>query len=369
MKNLTLLIKPASSLCNMRCKYCFYADVSNARTVKSYGLMSESMLELIVRKALEEATETCQIGFQGGEPTLAGLGFYKKLIEFEKIFNKNGVTISHTFQTNGLLIDDEWASFFAENHFLVGLSIDATKSIHDAMRVDSADKGTHGRCLKAARLLEKHDVDFNILSVVTHKFASDPEKVYRFYKDKDYRYIQFIPCLDSFNEECGQASYSLNAEDYGKFLCAIFDLWYEDLNQRNYYSIRMFNNYINILAGFAPENCAMNGMCTAYALIESNGNVYPCDFYAVDEFLLGNVASASFEEMLNGEKAKEFVDMSRKVDPKCRMCVYYYLCRGGCRRDRNKVIGKELGLNRYCEAYKKLFDHSLPRMKKITQRG
>ena len=368
MKALSLLIKPASGNCNMRCRYCFYSDVADIRETGNLGIMSREVLETVVRKALSETSQYCVFGFQGGEPTLAGLDFYKRLIELEKKYNINNVRITNTIQTNGSLIDDEWAEFFSQNNFLLGLSIDANKQVHDELRFDAAGKGTHNACLKAARLLRRHKVEFNILSVVTRYLAAHPDSVFRFYKQNDFRYIQFIPCLDGLKEQRGSRGYSLDPKSFSNFLCRTFDLWYEDYSKDDYYSIRSFDNYIHILAGRHAENCAMNGSCTVNALIEANGDVYPCDFYAIDEHLLGNVKDFGFAQMFTSEKGQSFVELSLHVDPRCKDCEYYFICRGGCRRDREPVVEGRLSRNYYCESYKAFFQHALPRMLAIAKR-
>jgi len=368
MRALSLLIKPASGHCNMRCTYCFYADVTESRSIKNHGFMSPETLELIVRKALSEATESCVFGFQGGEPTLIGLDFYKKLLELERKYNIKNIKISHSLQTNGLLLDEEWAKFFKQNNFLIGLSIDSKKQVHDSLRFDASGKGTHKRCLSSARMLHSFQVEFNILSVITQYLASHPEQAYLFYKQNDFRFIQFIPCLDSPQawSDNEKKAYSLDAKKYGKFLCRIFDLWYADFIKNNYISIRTFDNYIQMQAGYPPESCAMAGVCSAYALIEADGSVYPCDFYAVDEFYLGNLTDKGFAQMLTSEKAEHFMAASRYVDPNCQSCGFYNLCRGGCRRNREPIINGNLSRNHLCEAYKIFFSHSLNRMKEIA---
>ena len=367
MKSISLLIKPVSSECNMRCNYCFYSDISDSRSKKNHGIMNFDILETIVKKALSEASEHCVFGFQGGEPTLAGLDFFRYFIELVARYNINNVKISHTIQTNGLLIDENWAEFFKKNKFLIGLSIDASKKIHDFIRLDCQGKGTHNRTLKAARLLTKHGADFNILSVVTQQLAAHPESAYSFYKQNGFRYMQFVPCIDGFSEAPGANAYSLKPERYGSFLCHIFDLWYTDYINKNYYSIRSFDNYILMLFGAPPESCAMRGVCSAYALIEADGNVYPCDFYAIDEFLLGNIAEKGFEELLCGKKANNFIEPSKHMFPSCNSCNYNFICQGGCRRDREPLTGGELSRNRYCESYKMFFEHALPRMAAIAR--
>ena len=351
----------------MKCGYCFYSDVTDIRAVKNRGIMTENTLEMLVKKALSAAEKYCIFGFQGGEPTLAGLDFFKKLIELEKKYNVNNVQISHALQTNGLLIDNEWAEFFHINKFLIGLSIDAAKQIHDFYRTDIHGNGTHKRCMAAAQIFLKNNVEFNILSVLTGQYAKHPVKAYNFYKQNNFRYIQFIPCLDGLNEQHGVNIFSLDVKTYSKFLCQIFDLWYTDLINGDYYSIRIFDNYIQMLAGKPAENCAMNGVCSAIAVVEADGNVYPCDFYAVDEYLLGNINTNGFEEMLTGEKADAFIAPSRHINQACLKCDFHFICRGGCRRDREPVIDGIPVKNYYCEAYKKFFEYSLPRMQTIAR--
>ena len=368
MENLSILIKPVSGSCDSRCRYCFYADITNSREIKNRGAMSLELLELIVQKALTATTKSCAFGFQGGEPTLAGLDFFRALIEFEKKHNTNGVKIFHALQTNGARIDNAWASFLAEHDFLTGLSIDAGKRIHDALRVDISGKGTHSRCMKAARLLSRHGARFNILSVVTKPLASEPDKVYGFYKENNFNFIQFIPCIDELGEGRAQRPFSLDARTYGAFLCRIFDLWHSDLIKGRYISIRAFDNYIHMLAGYPPENCGMAGVCNAYPLIEADGSVYPCDFYAVDALLLGNIMTHGFDSLLLGSAATGFNLLSRETHETCGECEYYPVCRGGCRRDREPLINGALSLNKYCEAYKAFFKHSLPRMKLLARK-
>ncbi len=367
MKSLSLLIKPVSGRCNMRCRYCFYADVSDKRKERLSGVMSEDTLEHVVYNALRETTDVCVFGFQGGEPTLAGLEFYRMIIDFERKHNPNNITIRHSIQTNGLLLDDEWCSFLAQYNFLVGLSIDGPKDVHDRYRFDASGKETHNRCLRAARMLSKHRVDYNILTVVTRSLAAHPDMAFNFYKKHGFRHLQFIPCLDGLGDNPNSHDYSLDSGPYGDFLCRLFDLWYGDYVKNDYYSIRSFDNYVYMLAGFPPENCAACGICSVTPLIEADGSVYPCDFYALDDYLLGNVHTHSFQDMISGSIAESFVNASRHIHNECRNCRYYNICRGGCRRDRESYAGQP-GLNVHCTAYKKFFSHALPRMAQLIKK-
>lgn len=356
-------------MCNMRCRYCFYADVTRSRDVANRGMMSPEILETVVERALSETESTCCFAFQGGEPTLAGLHFFRALIDFEKKHNQKNIQILHALQTNGLTLDDAWGEFLCDNAFLVGLSIDAERQIHDSLRRDHADRDTHRRSLDAARLLERHKVNFNILSVLTRRLASHPNKVYNFYKNRGFRHIQFIPCLDDLNNANDDGhDWSLDAKTYGMFLCRVFDLWFQDLVRGEYVSVRTFDNYVHMLAGRPPENCAMAGQCVPYALIEGDGSVYPCDFYALDSYCLGNVRENSFAEMLSGSAAEAFAAPSYEPHPDCLACEYGFICRGGCRRDREPIINGRLSRNKYCDSYRVFFSHALPRLREVARR-
>lgn len=364
MPPLNLLIKPASSLCNMRCEYCFYKDVSESRAHSSLGMMGLDTLEAVVKHAFEYATDFVGFAFQGGEPTLAGLDFYRTLISFQRKYNTENIKVSNSIQTNGYLVDEEWARFFAENHFLVGLSLDGTKEVHDSLRVDAQGNGTFDRVIRAADTLRKNGVEFNILCVVNNFVARYPKKVYD--QLKKYKYIQFVACLDPLDG--GKTRFSLSEARYASFLKQVFTLYYEDFMRGNYVSIRNFDNYISILLGRRPESCAMNGFCTCYCVVEGDGSVYPCDFYVLDGWKIGNVGENGFREMIDSKKAKEFVDSSLFVRDECKNCRYYKLCRGGCRREREPFALGLPSLNRHCNTYQEFFDSSIDRMLEMASR-
>ena len=245
MRTLSLLIKPASGGCNLRCRYCFYHDEQENRDTFSYGFMSEETLEILVQKALDAATGFCSFGFQGGEPTLRGLDFFQKLIFLQKKYNVHHIKIANAIQTNGLAIDDEWAEFLHDNHFLVGLSLDGVKEVHDRNRLDPEGKGTFNRVLKTAQKLTAHQVDFNLLTVVTNRTADSISKIYSFYRRSNLLYQQYIPCLDPIEAERGTSPYSLTPAQYAKFLKTLFDLWYQDIMAGRFIYIRYFENLLD----------------------------------------------------------------------------------------------------------------------------
>ncbi len=366
MPPLNFLIKPASGSCNIRCRYCFYHDIGENRDVASYGVMSYETLETLTRKALEAAEGSCAFGFQGGEPTLAGLDFFRKAVEFQKKYARPGLRVSNAIQTNGMAIDREWAEFLAENHFLVGLSMDGTKEIHDANRVGVKGEGTFSRVLRTAQLLTAKKVDFNILTVVTRQSAPHIGKIYSFFRRSGLRWLQFIPCLDPLGEERGSNPYSLTPEVYAKFLKDLFDLWYRDVKAGEFIYIRYFENLVGMVMGYRPESCGLSGRCVIQNVVEADGSVYPCDFYALDEWKLGNIRTDSIPEMMNGETARKFLQVPLEIPGECKACQFYGICRGGCRRDREPMQGDCLPLNYFCPAYKEFFAYALPRLKEIA---
>ena len=355
MPPINILIKPASSACNMACKYCFYRDVAEHREQAFEGMLSLQKMERAIRAGMEYADHSCSFAFQGGEPTLAGLDFYRGVVELEKKYARSGVEIHNAIQTNGMLIDEEWAAFLAENRFLVGLSLDGPAELHNLNRLDTVGEGTFNRVMRTARLMEKHRVEFNILCVVTGRNARSVEKIYRFYRRQGFRWLQFIPCLDSLEQQRGEEKYHLSAENYGDFLIRLFDLWYEDLQRGEYISVRHLDNWLSILLGGQPEACSMTGQCAVQFVVEGDGGVYPCDFYVLDEWRMGTVGESSFAEMQRGEVAAWFIQASLRVPNKCRRCRWYGLCRNGCRRNRMTLLDGEVDRNCYCEAYQRFF--------------
>lgn len=364
---MNIMIKPASGLCNMRCAYCFYTDEMNKRTQASYGRMSMETLEHVIQKTLAFAERRCTIAFQGGEPTLAGLDFYRNCLELEKKYNTKKITISHSLQTNGYALDDEWCGFFAENHFLIGLSIDGVKASHDACRKDSQGKDTYIRVLETAQRLKKAGAEFNVLTVVNRKTALKIRRIYENYRKLGFSWQQYIACLDPIQEIPGQREYSLTPQVYGRFLIDLFELWDLDLRQGKQPFIRQFENYIGILMGQQPESCEQRGVCSFQNIVEADGSVYPCDFYVLDDYCLGNLRTDSFQVIEQRRKESRFVENSINHTEECRSCSYFAVCRGGCRRHREQP-GREYGENYFCESYKMFFDACLPRMKEIAAR-
>ena len=365
MPPMSVLIKPASGNCNMKCDYCFYCDEQRKRSIPSYGIMSDTTLKNVMRKTILHSEGFCSIAFQGGEPTLAGIDFFRKVIEHEKHFNRNHIKVNYALQTNGFNINEEWCHFFKDNNFLIGLSVDGTQDVHDKYRHSKSGNATYEQIIKTAALFDQYGVDYNILTVVHREVAEHIDEIYDLYKDKGWHYQQYIACLDPLYEKPGMREYSLPKEQYGKFLIDLFNRWFRDLKMNQQPYIRQFENYISILLGKGAEACDQRGTCGIQYVVESDGSIYPCDFYMLDEYKLGNMNDTSIAAMDEKRKEIKFIEESIKLSQECRQCEFYGICRGGCQRSRIKT-DQELYQNYLCEGYKEFFKECLPSMLQIA---
>lgn len=367
MPHVNLLIKPASSLCNMRCRYCFYEDEAANRTQASMGIMTPQTAELLIRQAFDAAGEQgdISIAFQGGEPTLAGLAFFESFVELVRRYNHKQLPVSYAIQTNGYAINEEWAAFLAKNRFLVGISVDGDKALHDEFRVDAVGKGTWQRTQKSLRLLQTAGVDCNLLCVVTKRCAKSAVRTYHALQKTGVGYLQFIPCLDPLGEERGRRPWSLTPEDYGTFLCSLFDEWYRDWKNGRYTSVRLFDDYVHLAMGLPSSTCATNGRCGSYYVVEADGSVYPCDFYVLDPWKLGDIHQTPLRELGQTERAADFLKAGLHRPVMCRECPWARLCLGGCKRDwctdKNGAVA-----NYYCQSFRRFFAYAETRIRTIA---
>lgn len=362
---ITLLIKPSSGKCNLSCSYCFYHDETAHRKHPDYGYLSESTMEVLVKKAIESCTHSVTFAFQGGEPMLIGLDFYKKFSMAVQKYKKPNIEISCTLQTNGTLIDEAWAKYFHEHKFLVGISLDGYEQIHDLYRKASTC-GSWKRVMKGIQLLKNYGVEFNVLTVVTKQSAKHISGIYSCFKNNGFNYQQYIPCLDPLEHNRGQEVYSLTPEIYAIFLKKLFDLWYSDISKGNFIYIRQFENYLGIFKGYAPESCNMCGVCQKQWVIEADGSVFPCDFYVLDAWKLGNILTDSFEAMDEKRDQLGFIKQSQLTMEACRHCRWFPVCRNGCKRDRVQADGQLPGLNYFCESYRSFFEYTWPRFEELA---
>lgn len=355
---LELLIKPVSGACQLRCRYCFYHDLCERDPAERPAKMSEETLQLLLRRAFDFERERLVLAFQGGEPTLAGPAFFRRAVALADECNTQKIPVDLVLQTNGLLLDGEWAAFLRERDFLVGVSLDGDEHTHDAARRDRDGNGSYARVGQAISLLSEAGVRFNILTVVNRENIDRPAELYADFRRRGFDHLQFIPCLSPFGE--GE-DLSPSAAEFGKFLSVIFDLWYRDVRAGRAVHIRQFENYVDMLLGAPPELCGLAGVCAVQNVIETDGSVYPCDFYVTGEYCLGNIRDADFAALRGSEVARRFVGESLPVPAECRACRLYPICRNGCRRYRG-----EDGKNRLCEGYRAFFRHALPGLADIA---
>jgi len=250
----------------------------------------------------------------------------------------------------------------------VGLSLDGIKEIHDNYRLDTKGEGTYKKIMHTIQLFNKYHVEYNILTVVTAKTAKKISKIYNFFKKNHFAYQQYIPCLDPIAEKRGGHDYSLSPAAFQEYLCNLFDNWYNDLSHGEYIYVRYFDNLLQILKGYYPESCGMMGVCGKQFVVEADGSVYPCDFYALDEWKLGNLVNDSFEQIEKEREKLKFIEISQYIDGDCKECKWGYLCRGGCRRDRESMIQGHLSKNYYCDAYFTFFEYAIPRLQSLIQK-
>ena len=362
---ISVLVKPASSLCNMRCAYCFYADESEHREQKSMGVMTQETSRRLIDAVFAAAGKrgAVSFSFQGGEPTIAGLAFFREFTEMTRERNHDRLPVHWAIQTNGLNLDAEWADFLRENRFLAGISADGTRSLHDRFRQDTAGRGTWERVAGAVRLLKERQVDTNLLCVVNGETARSPKKVYRSLKEFGTGYLQFIPCLDPLEVPRGSMPWSLTPDAWGRFLCGVFDEWYRDWQSGSYVSVRQFDDWVHMAMGLPPGTCASAGQCGGYLIAEADGSLYPCDFYALDEWKLGSV-DENLKVLMAGEKMRRFVQRSARKPAKCSACRYYRLCRGGCPRDWTEQENRTE--NYFCPAFQTFFAYAEERIARIA---
>lgn len=368
MPPIELLVKPSSGMCNLQCTYCFYRDIIQNRENSNYGFMTYETLENVIKKAFAYAEGFCSIAFQGGEPTLIGIDFYRKVLELQKRYNVRNVKVYNSIQTNGYHVNEEWAELFKKNDFLVGLSLDGIKKTHDRYRRDRKGEGTFTEIMELTDLFDRYQVKYNILTVVNEVTAKRVSEIYQFYRRKGFDYLQFIPCLDPIGACSGQNEYSLDAVTYGEFLQKLFYMWYQDYLQNRIIHIREFENYIQILAGYPAEACGMNGKCSIQNVVEADGTVYPCDFYALDSYRLGNLNHDGLDEIRKSSNALRFIEEAAQPEKKCVACKYYQLCRGGCRRYRDSTAQGNIQMNKFCRSYEMFFDSSLEQLTDIAKK-
>ena len=367
-----MMLKPAGSLCNLNCRYCYYLDKAEI-----YGgrepVMSEQMLETVVREYIA-ANDVPEVTFNwhGGEPLLLGMDFYRKALAFEQKY-ANGKTIHNTLETNGTLMDRAWAEFFRRNGFLIGISIDGPREIHDKYRKDKGGLPTFDKVMRAIELLRTSGVEFNTMSTVNKASEGKGLEVYHFLKSLGTRYMQFMPVVehikgyeqhivDPSEEGARIASWSVSDVGFGQFLCDIFDEWVR--NDVSRFFVGQFDAALASWCRVPPGICAFSETCGGNAVIEHNGDLYPCDHFVYPKYRLGNIAETSIRAMMGSEAQVRFgIDKRNTLPSVCRKCKWLFACNGECPKHRfNRTERGETGLNALCRGYKMFYAHIAPYM-------
>lgn len=358
-----VMAKPRGAVCNLGCHYCFFLKKEKLYPGSDFR-MSDEVLESYIRQMLDaHRGRRVTIAWQGGEPTLMGLDFFRKSIEYQRKHRRPGAVIENTIQTNGVIVDEEWCRFLHEQKFLVGLSLDGPEELHNAYRMDKAGRPVFDKVMRAARLMQRHEVEFNILATVNAANADHPIEVYRFFRDVvGAQFIQFIPIVERDNESGfveGNAvtERSVKPEQYGRFLTAIFDEWIRrDVG-------RVFVNHFDAaLASWAeapPATCTTAPTCGFAMALEHNGDLYSCDHFVEPKYLLGNIVERPLIELAASEKQRTFgQDKRDKLPRHCRDCEVLFACHGECPKNRLlKTPDDEPGLNYLCAGLKLFFAH------------
>lgn len=363
MRPFTLLIKPAGPDCNIDCHYCFYACKSGLFGGGSHR-MSGEVQEKLVESYLKLRFDGSSFAWQGGEPTLMGLDFYKRLVELQQKYGADGQLVTNALQTNGILLDDEWCEFLQEYKFLVGISLDGPKEFHDYYRKDHAGKGTYDRVVAAIERCREHHVEFNILVLLNDRNVGHPEELFDFFVEKRIRFLQFVQCVERDPATGEIADFSITPEQYGEFLCRVFDRWYEHSTET--VSVRTFDSVVSYMLGMGHTECTLGPGCNDYIVIEHNGDAFCCDFYVNPESRLGNIMETPIEELAGSRVKRLSSRKKRDIDNKCLVCRHLDICRGGCPKDRLAGFGTHKAVSYFCEGYKMFFDHTLPRFRKLA---
>ncbi len=362
----SVLIKPAGPDCNMACTYCFYLEKSELFTESKIHRMTDEILEETVKQVLSQGERDVSFGWQGGEPTLMGLPFFRKAVEFQQRYG-HGQSVGNGLQTNGLLIDQDWAKFLSEYKFLIGLSIDGPEHIHNRYRRMRNGKESWPRVVEKAKLLLDAGVATNALTVVNDYSVDYPEEIYNFHKSIGLNYMQFIPCLEVDPADSSRVTpFSAPPDKYGEFLCRVFDLWLDDIEGLTAStSVRFFDSLFHIYVGLPAPECTLLKECGVYVVIEHNGDVFACDFFVDPEWKLGNIMSNRLIDMLNSAKQNRFGQLKASLPDDCKNCPWLYACRGGCTKDRIHNPSNRR-LNHFCRSYKVFFSYAEERFKELA---
>lgn len=369
-----MMFKPVGSVCNLGCSYCYYLD--KASLFDEHFPLQFDLLEKVIKEYIElNDAEQIVFDWHGGEPLLLGLDYFKEIVRLQNKYRGNK-HIYNTIQTNATLLDDDFAIFFKENNFLVGVSVDGPQDIHDKYRKYKGGQPTFMKVMHGIELLHRYAVDFNTLTTISKAGEGRGLEVYQFMKNIGSRYMQFMPVLEYVNtinkniaspedDNSSLAEWSVNPMEYGKFMCDIFDYWVK--NDVGSYFVNLFDSTLANYCGMNPGTCVYSETCGANAVMERNGDIYPCDHFVYPMYKLGNVKDLSLQEIMSSEKSRRFgIDKRNMLPSQCIRCKFYFACHGECPKHRfAKTEQNKHGVNSLCEGLYHFFSHVEPYMHKM----
>ena len=361
----SLLVKPASAVCNLDCEYCFYLD-RNADPYRDLPgrRMSDEVLERMTDQFMFYSYPNSVFAWQGGEPTLAGLEFFERAVELQQRYGRPGQVVSNALQTNAIVINEDWCPLLRDYSFLLGVSLDGPQEVHDRYRLNRGRQGTWRRVMDVVEILRKHKVDFNILCVVNQANVGQPRKLYEWFKREGFDFVQYIP-LAEFDKDGKALPFALQPEQWGNFLVETFECWWPD---RRTMHLRFFDNVVEALVGERPGNCTMHTTCDSYVVIEYNGDVYTCDFFVEQPWKIGNIMIDSFPEVARKARRVDFARTKTLPRAECASCEFEFICHGGCPKMRYSPHHQFEDLDYFCRAYKMIYARALPPLRREAER-
>ncbi|NLE42921.1 MAG: anaerobic sulfatase maturase [Lentisphaerae bacterium] len=362
MNPFSLLVKPTSADCNLRCRYCFYLEKAEIYPDSRRHRMSDAVLERMIASYLETKQPCHAFGWQGGEPTLMGLDFFKRVTDLQSSIGRPGTIVANGFQTNGVLLDDDWAKHFAQYNFLVGVSVDGPAKIHDRFRVDAGGRGTHSRVLAGIGALRRNGAEFNVLTLVSQSNVAHPEAVYDSLCDMGVLFHQYIECVE-FDARGRLRPFAITGREWGEFLCRIFDRWIARDAHR--VSVRLFDTILTQMVDGASNTCAAGCSCDRYFVVEHNGDIYPCDFNVLPELRLGNVQTEAWDAMQTSTVYRRFAAVKSQWNASCDACPWLRFCHGDCPKNRpGRIPGS---LSHLCDGWRRFYAHAVPRLLPLAE--
>ena len=365
-QSISLLLKPASSRCNCSCAYCFYRRVGEDLYPGRAPLMSRATAGTVIRKTLSAGAPINSFCWQGGEPLLMGLDFFRDAVAFQKRYARPGQAVENSLQTNGLLLDEAWCEFLRKENFLVGVSLDGPAPIHDFYRKDRGQNGTFREVMQGIGLMKRHDVPFNILCLLTDRNIGSPVELYRFFRSQEFKFLQFINCFEKDGLSGALNPYSVRGEETGEFYTKLFDTWFE--NDFFDVSIRFFEDLLLYLVDGVKASCCYNPTCDGYLVVEHNGECYPCDFFVSREWKIGNLREDAIGTVLDHPLRHRFASLKAELPEACRGCRISPFCMGDCTRFRSLSGNGHGKVSEYCTATRAVYRHVEPHLPEIRKR-